>query len=166
MMNMVIKEKFGLVAAAVAAITMSTSAVALQSDSALTVSATLVGGCAVSAASSITFTPFSTLATGNQTSNTAASFTVACSSDAVPKIFATGTRTLVGATAIPINLSLTAGAAANDLPATLALAQALTLVQDGTPKVVPLYAAILYANYAGRAAGTYTSAAITLSVSY
>jgi len=166
---MVIKKNITLVAAAVAAITISAAAGAAQADSALTVSATLTSGCSVSAASAINFANFSTLESGDQTSDTAGSFTVACSADALPKIFATGTREIVGgtpSTAIPFNLSMTAGAAADDLPLTLATAESLVMTQDGAAHAVPVYATILQADYVGLGGGTYTSTGLTLSVSY
>jgi hypothetical protein len=95
-------------------------------------------------------------------------FTVACSADKTPKILATGTRTIVnGANSLPFNLSLTSGAAADDLPATLALAATLTVVQDGTAKVVPLYARLAKANFGSLPAGAYANgSAVTVSVAY
>jgi spore coat protein U-like protein len=166
--KMFMKQKVGLVAVAIASMAISGVAAAAQSDSVLTVNATLTSACAVSAAATIGFGSFSTLATADQTADSGSTFTVACSSDMAPKIFATGTRTIInGPSTLPFNLSLTSGAAANDLPATLALASGLTVVQDGTAKVVPLYARVAQANFKTLPAGAYANgSAVTVSVSY
>ena len=58
-------------------------------------------------------------------------------------------------------------AAADDLPATLALAAPLSVVQDGTAKVVPLYARLAKANFGALPAGAYANgSAVTVSVLY
>jgi hypothetical protein len=68
---------------------------------------------------------------------------------------------------MPFKLSLTAGAASNDLPATGATAAGLSIVQDGTAKVVPLYARLAMADFKAMPAGTYTNgSAVTVSVLY
>ena len=104
--------------------------------------------------------------TGHEISGS--TFTVACSTDMAPTIFVTGTRTIInGANSLPFNLSLTSGAAADDLPATLALATALTVVQDGTEQVVPLYARLAKVNFGALPAGVYANgSAVTVSVLY
>jgi spore coat protein U-like protein len=161
-------QKVSLVAAALASFAMCGTVAAAQSDSVLTVDATLTSACAVSAAAAISFGSFSTLATVDQTADSGSTFTVACSVDMEPAIFVTGTRTIInGANTMPFNLSLTSGAAADDLPATLALASVLPLVQDGTAKVVPLYARLAKANFGSLPAGAYTNgSAVTVSVLY
>ncbi len=164
---MFIKQKLALVAVAVASITCSTMAVALQSDGTLAVDATLASACTVSGAATISFGSFSSQLAGDTTANTGSTFQVACSSDLSPKIFATGARTVVnGANTLPFNLSLTTDAPADDLPLTLATAEALPMTQDGAPHDVHLYARALTANYIGLPSGTYNAGAITVSVSY
>jgi len=162
------KRQVGLVAAALASMTICGSAVAAQADSTLTVSATLTSACAVSPTSTISFGSFSTLATADQTADSGSTFTVACSSDLTPTIFVLGTRTIInGANILPFNISLTAGAASNDLPATGATAAALTLTKDGTAHVVPLYARLAKANFNSLPAGAYANgSAVTVSVVY
>jgi len=162
------KQQVSLVAAALVSVVMCGTAVAATSASVLTVDATLTSACAVSSTAAISFASFSTLATADQTADSGSTFTVACSADMTPLIFATGTRTIARAVSgsIPFNLSMTSGAAADDLPATLALATGLSLVQDGTTKVVPLYARLLKTNFTTQPAGAYTTAGVTVSVSY
>ncbi len=85
----------------------------------------------------------------------------------IPVIFATGTRAMVnGANSIAFNLSLTAGAAADDLPLLVGTAQAFGLTTDGAAHAVVLYAMAPAANFVSMPAGTYTSAPITVTVSY
>jgi spore coat protein U-like protein len=162
------KQNVSLVAAALASLVMCGTAVAGQVDNLLTVNATLTSACAVSPTATISFGSFSTLAPLDQTANSGSTFTVACSSDLEPLIFATGTRTIInGGNSLAFNLSLTSGAAADDLPATGALAAPLSLVQDGTVKVVPLYARLAKANFTSLPAGAYANgSAVTVSVLY
>ncbi|MDR7151478.1 spore coat protein U-like protein [Hydrogenophaga palleronii] len=162
------KQKVSLAAAALTSMVVLGTAVAAQDDSVLTVDATLTSACAVSAGATISFGSFSTLAAVDQTADSGSTFTVACSADMEPAIFATGTRTIInGANSLPFNLSLTSGAVADDLPATLALAAALTVVQDGTEQIVPLYARLAKANFGALPAGAYANgSAVTVSVSY
>lgn len=161
-------KNVSLAALALASLMVCGTAAAAQSDSVLTVDATLTSACAVSAGATISFGSFSTLAAVDQTAGSGSTFTVACSSDMTPLIFATGTRTIInGANSLPFNLSLTEGAEADNLPATLALATALTLTKDGTAKVVPLYARLAKANFGSLPAGAYANgSAVTVSVSY
>ena len=164
---MFIKKSVGLVAAAVASMAICGAAAAAQSDSTLTVSATLQSACAVSSTATIDFGSFSTLATVDQTANSGSTFTVACSVDMTPTIFASGDREMTYLTnTLPFNLSLTSGAAADDLPATSGTAEALTLTKDGTAKVVPLYARVAKADFNGLPAGAYTTSGVTVSVVY
>jgi spore coat protein U-like protein len=162
------KQILSLAAVSLASLVMCGAAVAAQSNSVVTVNATLTSACEVSAGAAISFGSFSTLAAVDQTADSGATFTVACSSDMTPMIFATGTRTIInGANTLAFNLSLTSGAAADDLPATLALAAPLTLVEDGTAKVIPLYARLAKANFGSLPAGAYANgSAVTVSVSY
>ena len=164
---MLIKQKLSLAAVAVASIVVSSLASAAQSDGTLAVDATLVSACTVSANSTISFGSFSSQTTGDVLANSGATFQVACSADLEPLIFASGTRTVVnGGNILPFNLSLTAGAADDDLPATLGAAEALAITQDGSAQSVVLYARALTADYVGLPAGVYNAGAITVSVSY
>lgn len=162
------KQNGSLALLALASLVVCGAAGAAQGDSVLTVDATLTSACAVSAGATISFGSFSTLEAADQTADSGSTFTVACSVDMEPTIFVTGTRTVInGANTMPFNLSLTSGAAADDLPATLALAAPLTVVQDGTVKVVPLYARLAKANFGALPAGAYANgSAVTVSVLY
>jgi hypothetical protein len=162
------KQIFSLAAVSLASLVMCGTAVAATSDSNLTVNATLTSACEVSAGATISFGSFSTLAAADRTADSGSTFTVACSVDMAPKIFATGTRTVInGVNTMPFNLSLTSSAEADDLPATLALAVPLAVVQDGTAKVVPLYARLTKANFSSLPAGGYANgSAVTVSVLY
>lgn len=162
------KKNVSLAAVAMASLVMCGSAVAAQSDSVLTVDATLTSACEVSSAATISFGTFSTLAAADQTADSGSTFTVACSTDMEPAIFVAGTRTIInGVNTLPFNLSLTSGAAGDDLPATLALASTLAIVQDGTAKVVPLYARLAKVNFSALPAGAYANgSAVTVSVLY
>lgn len=161
------KKNVSLAAVAMASLVMCGSAVAAQSDSVLTVDATLTSACEVSSAAAISFGTFSTLAAADQTADSGSTFSVACSTDMVPTIFATGARTISnGADTLAFNLSLTSGAAADDLPSTLENAVGLSVLQDGTAKTVTLYALLAKANFASLPAGTYTGSAVTVSVLY
>lgn len=142
-------------------------AVAGTANSTVTVDATLVSACEVSTAAAIHFPEITSLSSaGDVTANSGTSFQVACSSDVSPLISTTATRTMLfGAIPLPFNLSLTAGAAADDFPAT---ATGLVMTQDGTLKTVTLYGRVPAANFTGanaKAAGAYT-VPLTVAVSY
>lgn len=163
------KQKVSLAAAALASLVMCGSAVAAgTANSTLTVNATLESACAVSSAATINFNTISTLATADVTANSGTSFTVACSSDMAPKIFATGTRAIgiLGAATLPFNLSLDPTFVAADLATTGSPGDALSIDQDGTAKTVTLYARLAKVNFNSLPPGVYTTNGVTVSVSY
>lgn len=162
------KQNGSLVAVALASLVMSGAAVAAQGDSLLTVNATLTSACAVSPTATISFGSFSTLAATDVTANSGSTFTVACSADMEPLIFATGTRSIIsGANTIPFSLSLTAGAASNNFPVDGANATTFGLTQDGTARAVTLYARLAKADFGSMPAGVYANgSAVTVSVLY
>lgn len=164
---MITNRKIATLSLALVAILGSGLAVAAEDTSTLTVSATLTTACEVSAASAISFVDFAALAsTGNQTANSGSTFQVACSADATPTIYASGTRSMTnGVDNLAFNLSLTAGAAANDLPSTLGTAAALTVTQDGSLHDVALYAKTDAANFKALSSGNYTTD-VTVAVVY
>jgi spore coat protein U-like protein len=159
------KQKLSLLAAAAAAMTMSgVAGAAGTATGTLTVNATMTSACTVSEAPTISFV-FGAQDAG-ATANSASTFQVACSSDLTPTIYASGTRAMTnGANAMPFNLSLTTGAAADDLPTT-SPGSALTMVQDGTLKDVPLYASVAASTFRGLEGGSYTVTGISVIVSY
>ncbi len=169
-MIMLIKQKLSLVATAVASITLSTMAGAAgtQLDGSLAVDATLLSSCSmVAGAAAISFGSFSSLLPGNQVGDSGSTFRIACSADMNPLIFATAVRNLTNGTSqLPFSLSLTPGAASDDMPSTLATAEALPMTQDGTAQDIHLYARVLAGDYAKLPGGLYSSSAITVSVSY
>ena len=163
------KRQVGLVAAALASLTIGGAAVAATSSSTMTVSATLTSACTVSSTSAIAFGSFAALAsTGDKTANSGSTFQVACSASASPTIYAVGTRSMsdgVIPSLLPFNLSLTSGAAANDLPLTQGTATALTVTQDGDLHDVVIYAKTLASNFKSLPSGPYTTT-VTVSVDY
>ena len=164
------KQKIGLLAAAVASTALSGVTGAATQTGNLTVSATLTSACSVSAAPAISFASFSTLAGVDQTADTGSSLQVACSAGLTPVMFVPGTRTMVdggGLNPIAFNLSLTAGAVADDLAIAIGPALSFGLTQDGAAHAVVLYARVRLANFATKAAGAYTTAEpLAVTVSY
>jgi spore coat protein U-like protein len=163
-------QKMGLLAAAVASIALSGVTGAATQTGNLTVSATLTSACSVSPSPSISFASFSTLAGVDQTADSGTSLQVACSTGLTPVMFVSGTRTMVdggGGNPITFNLSLTAGAIADDLAIAIGPATSFGLTQDGAPHAVHLYARVPLANFASKVAGAYaTEAPLVVTVSY
>lgn len=142
-------------------------ALAGTASSTVTVDATLVSACEVSSTAAIHFGSItSLLSTGDKLGDSGITFQVACSSDVAPLISTTATRTMLfGAIPLPFNLSLTAGAAADDFPPT---ATGLVMTKDGTLQTVTLYGRVLATNFTGanaKAAGAYT-VPLTVAVAY
>jgi len=134
-------------------------------SSTLTVSANLVSACEVSPTASISFGNINNLqTTGPVTADSGTTFKIACSSDvAAPMISSISTRTMGnGVDTVPFNLSLTAGAVADDFPLT---ATGLVIVQDGALKTVPLFAKVAAASYFGKSGGAYT-VPLTIVIGY
>lgn len=161
------KRQAGLVAAALASLTIGGAAVAGTATSTMTVDATLTTGCEVTTTSAIHFGTFAALSSsGDKTADSGSTFRVACSSGAVPKIYTLSTRTLVsGANSFPFNLSLTSGAPSDDLPATGVTGADPGMAKDGALHDVVIYASILAADYSIKPAGAYTRA-VSLQVDY
>jgi hypothetical protein len=139
-----------LVAAGMAS--MAGMAMAATASGNLVVSATLTSGCEVQAGA-IAFGSFTNLASaGDKNADSGATFKVACSSDVVPTIGSDTAHSMSdgGGTPklLPFNLSLTAGAAADDLPAS-SVPVALSITKDGTLQTVTLYAKVLATNFTG-----------------
>ena len=164
------KQKIGLLAAAVGSLALCGVAGAGTQTGNLTVSAVLASACSVSTAPAINFASFSTLAGTDQMADSGTSLQVACSAGLTPVLFASGTRTMVdsgGLNPIAFNLSLTAGAIANDLAIAIGPATSFGLTQDGALHAVVVYARVPLANYAAKAAGIYSTAApLVVTVSY
>ena len=163
-MNM---KKSSLLALALAASLAGTSAMAAEDTGTMTVSAELLTACEVSPTSTISFDPVAALlSSNNQTADSGTSFQVACSADAIPKIYSGSTRELGNGTdVLPFNLSLSAGAASDDLGTDLASANALSIVQDGDFKNVTIYSRIDAADFQALSSGVYTTN-ITVAVVY
>ncbi len=161
------KQKLSILAAAVAAMSMSgVASAAGTATGTLTVKATLTSACAVSAAPEIDFVFSAQDATA--TANSVSTFQVACSSDLSPTISASGTRAMTKAgVSMPFNLSLTSGAALDDLPTTSPGATLpVSFVQDGTLQDVVLYASVAPAAFRGLAGGAYSVTGLSVVVSY
>lgn len=166
-------NKKSLLGALVAAgLTMaSTGVYAATSSGNSTVTATVTNTCSVSA-STLSFGSIAALnTTADVTGDTAGSLSVACTTGTTtPKIYSTTARTMSNGATTPstlaFNLSQTAGAATNDLPATAIAAVAMTgYTANGAAIVVPIYGRIPSASFAGKPAGSYT-ATIVISVDY
>jgi hypothetical protein len=72
-----------------------------------------------------------------------------------------------GLNPIAFNLSLTSGAAADDLASAVEPATSFGLTQDGAAHAVVWYARVPLANFASKVAGTYAAAApLVVTVSY
>jgi spore coat protein U-like protein len=127
-------------------------AVAATTPGDLTMSAALVAGCEVSTGGAIDFGNITALAsTADTTADSGITFQVACSSGVSPTISSATTRSMkedAGAHLLPFNLSMTPGAAANDLP-TSGTTRALSFTQDGTLQTVTIYGRVVAANYSG-----------------
>jgi spore coat protein U-like protein len=166
-MLMFTKTKIGLLAGTIA---LSSVAGAATQTGNLTVSAVLTSGCSVSPTPAISFGSFATLAGVDQIADSGTSLQIACSSGLTPVLYVTGARTMVdagGLNPIAFNLSLTAGAVANDLAIAIGPATSFGLTQDGAPHAVLLYARAPLANFASKTAGTYATAApLVVTVSY
>ena len=131
----------------------------------MTASATLTNSCTVSA-STLTFASTAALASSTDvTADTAGSLLVACTTGTAPKLYSATPRTLEnGAESFAFNLSLTSGAALDDLPTAAPMSSNIA-APDGTAQAVPVYGKILASNFGSKLAGTYTRA-VTLSVDY
>jgi len=167
----IFNKKTRLVALVAALGTISSASVFAATESGtMTVSATLVGGCTVSDAT-LAFGDISALLTSaDATGDTAGSLSIACSSGTTPVIYTTSPRTLTGSgtalgNSMAFNLSQTAGAATDNLPA-IATGEAITgFTANGDAQVVPIYGRVLAANFGDKLVGPY-SATITISVDY
>ena len=148
-------------ALAIAAVTMVSGAWAAEVTDTLTANLNLTSACEVSPTSTIAFGSKDALASETAaTADTGSTFQVACSASATaPTIYAVATREMqIGGTgsAIPFNLSLTAGAAADDLPSTSGTAVSVgKLVQDGAFHDVVIYGKAAN-NWAAFVSGAYT----------
>lgn len=161
-------KKLALTAAIVSVFACGSALATTQVDSTMTVDATLVTACQVSATSAIHFNSINALlSTGDKTANSGSSFQVACSAGASsPTIFASGPRSMSNGTdSLPFNLSLTSGAGSDDLPTSSGTATTFTLTKDGTLYDVPIYGKVLATNFAGLSSGAYTTD-VTVSVVY
>jgi spore coat protein U-like protein len=163
-----LNSKVAQVAAAAVMASAATVATAGATTGNLTVGATLTAGCTVQAGTIAFGNIIALAATGNVTADSGTTFKVACSNGAVPTIATTTTREMSdGASAVlPFQLSMTAGAAADDFPSSSPAS--LSLVQDGTLKTVTIYAKVLASDFTGANAkpvGAYTQT-VVVDVAY
>lgn len=137
--------KITKLALAMGAMAMAGGAMAAEVTDTLTANLTLTSACEVSPTSTIEFGSKVALASVSAaTASSGSTFQVACSADATaPKIYAAATRTMKkggSGTGIAFNLSLTAGAAADDLPSTAVGAVSVgEFTQDGAFHDVVIY---------------------------
>lgn len=163
-------KKLTILAIIGVALSMSNAAMAAAASGTMTVSATVTGGCTVSAAA-MTFPEISTFAVTDVNANTAGSLLIACSAGTTPLLWSDTSRILTGPGAgiveIPFSLGqTTATVLTNALPITAAgEAIAAPFAADGTEQAVPLHGLIKAADYLGKAPGVYT-ASILINVNY
>ena len=167
------KLNLKLAAALVAAGMVSATGLASAATTAtgnLVVSATLASGCEVQDGAINFGTIITLLSSADKVANSGTSFKVACSSDVVPTIASTTARSMKDGAAtpnlLPFNLSLTLGAAADDLPSSAP--GPLPITKDGTLQTVTLYAKVLASNFSGAnalPAGSYSNTML-VDVSY
>lgn len=128
----------------------------------------LAQSCTVASGATLAFPVIVALAsTGDQTTDSAQSLKVACDSAVTGTLrLYSGTARVMsnGAHSLPFNLSLSSGAASNDL-STLSPGAPFDLGRDGQPHTVTLYAKIFARDFKSLPAGPY-SASITLTVEY
>jgi spore coat protein U-like protein len=147
-------------------------AMAATTSGNLVVSATLAAGCEVSTGGAISFGSIVALAsTADKTADSGTTFQVACSSGVSPTISSATARSMTngGATPklLPFNLSMTAGAAADDLPVS-GTTQALSFTKDGTLQTVTVYGRVVASNFSGTNVlplGSYTNTMV-MDVAY
>lgn len=135
---------------------------------ALAGSGALAQSCTVASGATLAFSGIVALAsTGNQTTDTGQSLQVACDSSVTGTLrLYSGTPRVMsnGAHSLPFNLSLTSGAAGNDL-STISPGTPFNITRDGQLQTVTLYAKIFAQDFKALPAGLY-SASITLTVEY
>jgi hypothetical protein len=162
------KKTLSVLAALGLVLSMSGMAMAAGTASGeMTTRALLVNSCTVSAAT-MTFGDIAGLvSTGDQTTDTAGSLMVACTTGVVPYIWSNTGRVLTGpGGTIAFKLSQTSGAADNQLPIKAVTRESIRgYTSDGTMIAVPLYGSILATNFGGKPAGTYT-ANILVNIEY
>lgn len=162
--------KITKLALAIGAMAMAGGAMAAEVTDTLTANLTLTSACEVSPTSTIDFGSKVALASVTAaTANSGSTFQVACSADATaPKIYAAVTRTMKKGgtgTGIAFNLSLTSGAAADDLPSEVGSAISVgTLTQDGAFHDVVIYGKAPN-SWAALPSGDYTGT-VLLTVTY
>jgi spore coat protein U-like protein len=137
-------------------------------NSTMAVGGAVVSACEVTGVTQLNFSALPALASGTAaTGDTGSTLLVACSSDLTPMLYVVGLRSLSDGAGtphlIPFNLSLTSGAAVNDLPAVTGTDLAMT--KDGTPQTVTIYGKVLVADAQGKPTGNYT-ANLTVNVDY
>ncbi|WP_426177646.1 spore coat protein U domain-containing protein [Massilia sp. TWR1-2-2] len=124
--------------------------------------------CTVVQGATLVFPPVVALASGGSpTTDTGHSFKVSCDPSVVStlRLHSVSPRLMSNSIhQLPFNLSLSSGAASNDL-ATAAPGTPVTITRDGQGQVVVLYAKIYAASFRSLPGGAY-SATLTLTLEY
>jgi hypothetical protein len=141
---------------------------ALGAAMAFSAAGALAQSCTVAPGATLAFPTIAALAsTHNQTTDTGQSFKLACDSSVagILRLSSDTPRAMnYGAYSLPFNLSLSSGAANNDL-STFSPGTQFTVARDGQPQTVVLYAKIFARDFKALPAGRY-SASIMLTVDY
>lgn len=160
-------KKFTALLAAGLVFGASGMAMAATASGTMSASAELVASCTVSD-SALSFSNSDALLSGSdKIADTGTTLKVACTTGTSPLIWSSSPRLLAnGLDSFAFNLSQTAGALNDDLPAETGGAEAIAgYSADGSEITVPLYGKILRANFGNKPAKIYT-ASITVNVNY
>ena len=159
-----------MIAALGCTLSMSNTVIAATASGTMTVSATVIEACSVSAATMV-FPAISPFATTDVVADTAGSLMIACTALTTPLIWSDSPRVLKGPGAgvieIPFSLGQTPATALTDALPIIATGEAIAapFVANGTEQSVPLHGLIKAADIAGKEPGLYT-AIITINVNY
>lgn len=159
-------KKITLATAVVSVFACGSAMAASPASGTMTVDATLVAACEVSAASSIQLGNINALLSNtDKSASSGSTFQVACSDGSSPSIYSTGARSMVGSNggSIPFTLSLVDGG--TSMGVDLAGAETFTLAKDGALHDVPVWAGVAAADFGNQPIGVYT-ADVTVSVAY
>jgi spore coat protein U-like protein len=128
----------------------------------------LAQSCTVASGATLAFPPVVALASGgNPSTDSGQSFKISCDASVVTtlRLHSASPRVMTSSVySLPFNLSLNSGASSNDL-ATGAPGTAISIVRDGQPQAVILYAKIFAQNFRSLPGGFY-STTVTLTLEY
>jgi len=161
---MFVKKQVGMVALALASLTMSGAALALLDTGNVVVSATLTQACEVTAGT-IGFGSIAAIYSTADKEAFSTDFSVACSTGTSPKIYTDSVRAMTRTAGGSLAFVLSDSTGGADLPTNSTNAIAFTGTKNGTLQNFPLYARVLAANFRGLPVGDY-SGTVAVTVAY